>query len=142
MKYLIKDLSKMTGIKGFTIRKWQERYKIFRPQLAPNGYWYYTNEDYEVLAKIVRFLEEGEKISHIVALGRENLLKFKNEDAYTDEEKQFLRWIEEDNFSEIENLFESQANNTNFPNFIRHFVERKVSLVGRAWQDGLISIAD
>ncbi len=142
MKYLIKDLSKMTGIKGFTIRKWQERYKIFKPQLAPNGYWYYTNEDYEVLAKIVRFIEEGEKISHIVALGRENLLKFKNEDSYSEEEKQFIHWIENNQFLEIENYFDEQAKQMSFSSFIRHSLEKKVNLVGRAWQDGMLSVAD
>lgn len=142
MKYLIKDLSRMTGVKGFTIRKWQERYKIFKPQLAPNGYWYYSNEDYEVLVRIVRFLEEGEKISHIVALGRENLLKFKNEDGYSEEEKQFIRWLENDQFSEIENYLNEQEKQKNFSSFIRQSLEKQVALVGRAWQDGMISVAD
>ena len=142
MRYLIKDLSKMTGVKGFTIRKWQERYSIFQPQMANNGYWYYSNEDYTVLSKIVKLLESGERISNIAAIGRENLLKLKNEAGYSDYERQLLHWVMEGNFSAIEKEFEAKVSSMSFKDFIRNHAEHMVILVGRAWQDGLITVAE
>ena len=132
----------MTGVKGFTIRKWQERYSIFQPQMANNGYWYYSNEDYTVLSKIVKLLESGERISNIAALGRENLLKLRNDQGYTDHERQLLQWVMDGNFTEIERDLEAKVNSMNFKEFIRHHAEHLAILVGRAWQDGLISVAE
>lgn len=142
MRYLIKDLSKMTGVKGFTIRKWQERYSIFQPQMANNGYWYYSNEDYTVLSKIVKLLESGERISNIAALGRENILKLKNDQGYTDHERELLKWVMDGNFSAIEAEFEAHCKAMSFKDFIRKHAEHLAVLVGRAWQDGLISVAE
>jgi len=143
MGYLIKDLSKLTGVKGFTIRKWQERYRIFQPQLAPNGYWYYTPDDFTILSRIVKRIEQGEKISSIVALGREKLLSLKDDSGYTEEEKKLIRLIQENQFTEIGNLLEKYfSESTRFSNFIYNHIERIAILVGRAWKDGLISVAD
>lgn len=142
MRYLIKDLSKMTGVKGFTIRKWQERYSIFQPMMANNGYWYYSNEDYTVLSKIVKLLESGERISNIAALGRENILKLRNDQGYTEIERQLLQWVMEGNFHEVEKYLEEKHNSMGFKEFIRHYVEHLVILMGRAWQDGLITVGE
>ena len=142
MRYLIKDLSKMTGVKGFTIRKWQERYSIFQPQMANNGYWYYSNEDYTVLSKIVKLLESGERISNIAALGRDNILKIRNDQGYNDAERQLLQWVMDGNLSAVEKYLEEKLDSMGFKEFIRHHAEHLVILAGRAWQDGLITVAE
>lgn len=142
MSYLIKDLSKMTGVKGFTIRKWQERYGIFQPSLAPNGYWYYSADDYAVLSRIVKLIESGEKISSIVALGRDKLLSSRDDSSYSGEEKMVIRLIQENQFAEIGNMLDNFHRKSNFTSFIRNHVERFVILSGRAWQDGLIGVGD
>ncbi|MDX1957270.1 MAG: MerR family transcriptional regulator [Leptospiraceae bacterium] len=142
MKYLIKDLSKMTGVKGFTIRKWQERYSIFNPQMASNGYWYYTQDDYVILGKIVKMIESGERISNIAAIGRDNLLKLKNDKQYSANERELLKYLSEGNLVAIEKYLESEFSKTSFRKFIRDTIETIIILAGRGWQDGLISVAD
>jgi DNA-binding transcriptional MerR regulator len=142
MKYLIKDLSKMTGVKGFTIRKWQERYSIFNPEMAANGYWYYSQEDYVILAKVVKMLENGDKISNVTALGREHLLNLKNDSNYSSQEREILHWISENNLLALESYLEEKFKKATFRQFIRETAEHIIILVGRGWQDGLISVAD
>jgi DNA-binding transcriptional MerR regulator len=142
MKYLIKDLSKMTGVKGSTIRKWQERYGIFDPQVAPNGYWYYSNDDYIVLNRIVNFLERGDKISKVVALGREYLLKYQNTENYSQEERNFFRSLQANDFSTIEAKYNQLFQEVGFRTFVREHLHKLVIFVGRGWNDGLISVAD
>lgn len=63
----------MTGVKGFTIRKWQERYKFFQPkwQKMDTGIIPMRTTSY---SKVVNCLQKGEKISHIAAKGREAIL--------------------------------------------------------------------
>jgi len=142
MKYLIKDLSRMTGVKGFTIRKWQERYNIFNPQMANNGYWYYSHDDYVILAKVVKMVAEGERISNIVAIGRQNLLNLRNDNEYNSEERELISYVVEGNLSALEKYLEDKFTTCSFRKFIREYAETLVILVGRAWQDGLISVAD
>ncbi|MCB1176646.1 MAG: MerR family transcriptional regulator [Leptospiraceae bacterium] len=142
MKYLIKDLSKMTGIKGFTIRKWQERYSIFDPKLASNGYWYYTNEDYIVLTRIVNFLNRGERISSIVSRGRDYLLSYKNSEGYSNIEKKIIYHIIKNEYEEISHYLDEELERNTHKNFIRYQLRNIMILVGRAWNDGLVSVAD
>lgn len=132
----------MTGVKGFTIRKWQERYKFFQPEMAKNGYWYYSNEDYILLSKVVNCLQKGEKISHIAAKGREAILALRGEDDYNDEEKKILRILQENRLTDLEIYLEEKFKTSNFSIFIRQYVESLIILIGRAWQDGFISVAD
>ncbi len=69
MKFLIKDLSRMTSFSPARIRKWQERYRIFDPTQGSNGYWYYSNEDYLVLRSIQQRLAMGQKLNSVMGLG-------------------------------------------------------------------------
>jgi DNA-binding transcriptional MerR regulator len=140
--YLIKDLSKLTGVKGFTIRKWQERYGIFEPELASNGYWYYSNDDYTVLTKIIKLLESGERISNVVSIGREKLLNLRDDSNYSSAEKLIISWIQKNQYIELGKYLDSLYQPNNFTAFIRNQVESVVILTGRAWQDGLLGVGD
>ena len=75
MSYLIKDLSRLSKLSPARIRKWQERYTIFEPVRGENGYWYYTEQDKDVLLGMKTRLERGEKLKDIIALGRDGLLE-------------------------------------------------------------------
>lgn len=142
MQYLIKDLSRMTGIKGFTIRKWQERYKFFQPTLASNGYWYYSNDDYVVLSRIVRLLSEGMRISKIASIGRDKILQLRNDRDYSEDERTFVNWMSAQNFTALKSYLDERRSREKFTVFINLTVKNLVVLCGRAWEDGLLTTAD
>jgi DNA-binding transcriptional MerR regulator len=142
MRYLIKDLSKLTGVKGFTIRKWQERYRIFQPELEKNGYWYYNDDDYIILTRVVKLLGDGKKISNIAAMGRQNLLDMKSEENFEELERDIFKWIRENQLGNLGNYLDQLNSQMSLTKFIREHVETIIILVGRGWQEGLLSIAD
>ncbi len=142
MKYLIKDLSKLTGFDGARIRKWQERYRILRPERGANGYWYYGNEDYIVLQNMKRLLEKGEKLQSVVSLGREYLLGMMGAEDFAESEMSLIQRIASNDFSSIEREFDELYHGMPFSSFVRGPILRAVVLTGSAWEAGLLSVAE
>jgi DNA-binding transcriptional MerR regulator len=142
MKYLIKDLSKLTGFDGARIRKWQERYRILRPERGANGYWYYGNEDYIVLQNMKRLLEKGEKLQSVVSLGREYLLGMMGAEDFAESEMSLIQRIASNDFSSIEREFDELYQSMPFSSFVRGPILRAVVLTGSAWEAGLLSVAE
>lgn len=140
MDYLVKDLTRMTGVPAHTIRKWQERYRILRPRQTRNGYWHYSNEDYFVLKSIQQRLSESQRLKEIMALGRDTLLKDKVSE-FSPEQLKFLDCLRTGDFAAIEEVFERRrARSTS--SWINRVVRPFVVLVGKAWESQYISVAE
>ena len=69
--YSIKDLEKLSGIKAHTIRIWEQRYGVIKPQRTPTNIRYYTDEDLKLLLNIALLKKNGLKISKIAELSKE-----------------------------------------------------------------------
>lgn len=142
MKYLIKDLSKLTGFDGARIRKWQERYGILRPERGANGYWYYGNEDYIVLQNMKRLLQKGEKLQSVVSLGRDHLIGMMGADDFSEHEMSLIQRISSNEFSSIEEDFNELYSQMPFGQFVRGPIRDAAVLTGSAWEAGLLSVAE
>ena len=142
MKYLIKDLSRLTGFDGARIRKWQERYGMLRPERGTNGYWYYTNEDYIILQNMKRLLEKGEKLQSVVSLGREYLLGMMGAEDFNESEMALIKKISSSEYQALEEIFDAEFEKMTFPEFIRGPMQEAAVLTGRAWEAGLLSVAE
>lgn len=142
MKYLIKDLSRLTGFDGARIRKWQERYGILRPERGSNGYWYYTNEDYIILQNMKRLLEKGEKLQSVVSLGREYLLGMMGADDFGESEMNLIKQIASNDFDAMGRDLDEKYMSMSFGRFVRGPVRDVVVLIGSAWEAGLLSVAE
>ena len=44
-QYVIKDLERISGIKAHTLRIWEQRYGILKPERTDTNIRYYTSED-------------------------------------------------------------------------------------------------
>jgi DNA-binding transcriptional MerR regulator len=72
-QYSIKDLERISGIKAHTIRIWEKRYDILRPERTDTNIRYYCNEDLKRLLNISVLINNGHKISRIASLPVETL---------------------------------------------------------------------
>lgn len=142
MEYLIKDLSRLTGVKSGTIRKWQERYNLFSPKRAQNGYWYYSDEDYTILSNVVKFLRNGDKISNVTSMDKELLKTYNNTSKFSEKEYQTIKYISQSNYSVIENMLEDELINSGNQKFYEDIVRKLLVLVGEAWEYGYISVSE
>ncbi len=68
IKYSIKDLEKITGIKAHTIRIWEKRYNIVEPSRTLTNIRYYSDEDLRHLMNVAILNKYGYKISNIQSM--------------------------------------------------------------------------
>lgn len=67
-KYNIKAVSTMLGIPAGTLRMWERRYQMIAPQRSESGHRLYTDEQVQLLQKIVAKTKEGLTVRQAVAL--------------------------------------------------------------------------
>ncbi len=66
--YSISDLEELTGIKAHTIRIWEKRYGVVKPERTPTNIRYYQDDDLKALINIALLNRNGFKISHIASM--------------------------------------------------------------------------
>lgn len=145
-EYSIKDLELLSGIKAHTLRIWEQRYNILKPERTDTNIRFYTNADLKRILNISILNKNGYKISNIAVLDDDVLIleaeKFLNIHVKDSNklESLYLCLVElnelkfEDiiNKSIIEIGFENTIEKVVFP-FIRH--------LGNLWQLGTITPA-
>ena len=71
--YSIGDLERLSGIKAHTIRVWEQRYGIIRPQRSKTNIRYYQDEDVRLLLNIVLLKRNGLRISAIASMPEQEI---------------------------------------------------------------------
>lgn len=64
----IRELSETSGVNSVTLRAWERRYGLLKPQRTPKGHRYYQTEDVERIRHILRWLDRGVAISKVKQL--------------------------------------------------------------------------
>jgi DNA-binding transcriptional MerR regulator len=143
-KYSIKDLERISGIKAHTLRIWEQRYHILRPERTTTNIRTYDDEDLKRILNISLLNNNGYKISSIAKLQEKDLLAEVNrvlnsghkESLQVDTLILCLIYMDEERFESTLNNsvmhygFESTIENIVFP-FLRQ--------LGNMWQIGLIA---
>ena len=75
IKYSIKDLEKITGIRAHTIRIWEKRYGIVEPSRTLTNIRYYSDEDLRHLMNVAILNKYGYKISNIQSMSGDEITK-------------------------------------------------------------------
>jgi DNA-binding transcriptional MerR regulator len=71
--FTIKDLENLSGIKAHTIRIWEQRYSLFKPQRTDTNIRYYSSNELKMVLNIALLNKYGYKISHIDRMSEEVL---------------------------------------------------------------------
>ncbi len=71
--YSIKQISQITGLSTFVIRKWEERYNCIKPKRLENGYRVYSDDDIRLLLAMKKLVDQGYSVKNA-------LLSITNED--------------------------------------------------------------
>lgn len=142
MKYLVKDLARLTGLTPARIRKWQERYGVLSPTVGENGYHYYGNDDLFVLKNLQRELDNGAALATIMRLGREGLLQTPKADLFAADEWKIINHVAAGEYNRMRIKLNSLRKGKSFRAFARDVARPILVLIGRAWENGLLSVAD
>ena len=71
--FTIKDLENLSGIKAHTIRIWEQRYSLFKPERTETNIRYYSCEELKKVLNIALLNKYGYKISHIDKMCEEEI---------------------------------------------------------------------
>ena len=68
MSYSIKELEILSGVKAHTIRMWEKRYNLMRPNRTKSNIRHYSEKDLRILLNVVFLRNHGLKISQIARM--------------------------------------------------------------------------
>ncbi|MGB8712343.1 MAG: MerR family transcriptional regulator, partial [Onishia taeanensis] len=63
--YPIREVSRLTGVNSVTLRAWERRYGLIRPQRTAKGHRLYAYEDVERVEHILQWLNRGVPVSQV-----------------------------------------------------------------------------
>lgn len=66
--YPIRTVSSLTGVNSVTLRAWERRYNLVRPQRTAKGHRLYTQKDVERIQRVISLINQGISISQVKPL--------------------------------------------------------------------------
>jgi len=145
-QYTIRDLEKLSGIKAHTIRIWEKRYGIIRPDRSDTNRRKYTDSDLRKLINISILNRNGFKISKIASMSFpeiEDKVSFISKDVNQSDTQIETLLISMFNFDETS--FSEQINRSiislGFENTFNRIVFPFLKRVGVLWVTGTITPA-
>ena len=72
-KFSIKDIEKLSGIKAHTLRIWEQRYGILKPNRTDTNIRWYDNDELKNILNVSLLNNHGYKISKIAGLSKEEI---------------------------------------------------------------------
>lgn len=146
IRYSIKDLEKITGIKAHTIRIWEKRYGIVEPLRTSTNIRYYSDEDLRRLMNVAILNKYGYKISNIKSMTPAEVnacvVDLTHQDLDNEHQVDNLVMamieIDEQRFDKIiSSSIIKQGFDYTFENLLYRFLEK----VGILWQIGAVNPA-
>lgn len=138
MKYSIKELESLSGIKAHTIRIWEKRYGIIQPERTKTNIRKYCDRDLKRLLNISILYNNGFKISQIASLSHDQLCQeVTNLSQANDQVKIFIDQLTIAMIDMAESRFEKLLSNYvlrfGFEKTITHIIYPFLEKVGILW---------
>jgi DNA-binding transcriptional MerR regulator len=143
IKFSIKYLESISGIKAHTIRIWEKRYKLLEPKRTKSNIRYYSNDDLRKILNIVSLLDDGYKISEIGKLTNDQINKelTKTFSGGDTPNRQYQRLtndviVASANFDRVafEKVFNTGVSKFGFSNTLEHILYPALERTGVLWQ--------
>lgn len=145
-RYSIKDLEHLSGIKAHTLRIWEQRYGILKPERTDTNIRFYSDDDLKYLLNISILNSNGFKISRLAQMSREEIhqaVEKQNTTAYTFESDISSLIISTIDLNEslFEQVFQQNIIKTGFERTITEIIYPFLDKIGILWLSGSISPA-
>lgn len=145
-QYAIKDLERLSGIKAHTLRIWEQRYGILKPERTDTNIRYYTAEDLKKILNISLLNNNGVKISKIARLNHSEVLEqaqsiLNRYHKTSDQVDNLLLCMMELNDTKFEKTISNCVIHFGFESTIEKVVFPFLRQIGNMWQVGIINSA-
>ncbi|HAN18634.1 MAG: hypothetical protein A2X13_13600 [Bacteroidetes bacterium GWC2_33_15] len=145
-KYSIKELENLSGIKAHTIRIWEKRYNIIKPDRTDTNIRYYCDTELKRLLNIAILNRHGIKISNIAHLSDSELtdkvvsISSDPSDAENNIENMVVAMVEM-NENRFEKILSRYIMHEGFENAVIKIIFPFFEKIGLLWQTGSINPA-
>ena len=145
-RYSIRELEKLTGIKAHTIRIWEKRYKIIKPERTNTNIRYYCDNDLKKLLNIAILNRKGYRISDIAKMGNgeisEKVMNFtySSNDVESQIEKMVIAMVDLDEAT-FDKIISNAIMHDGFEQTIIKLIFPFFEKIGVLWQTGSINPA-
>jgi len=142
--YSIKELEKLSGIKAHTIRIWEKRYGILKPDRTDTNIRYYCDDDLKRLLNIVILNRFGIKISKIAKFTDSEMsdkvmeLSADSSSAESSIENLVIAMVELDEFK-FDKILSRYIMHDGFENAVIKVIFPFFNQIGILWQTGSIN---
>jgi MerR family transcriptional regulator, light-induced transcriptional regulator len=146
VEYSIKDIENLTNIKAHTIRIWEKRYGIIKPDRSDTNIRSYSEEELRKLLNISILINNGIKISHIAAFSQSEIKEkafflLQNTNDTESHIKNMVMAMVELNESKFEKILSKSIINLGFEKTMMNLVYPFLAHIGVLWQTGSINPA-
>ena len=141
--YSISDLAELTGLKTHTLRVWEKRYGLLKPQRTDSNIRYYQDSDLKVLMLVLNLYNHGVRISRIAEMTPEEmeaeslLVSIGKED----EEDRLLRSLVELDISTVDTILDQYIRNKGFEVTLMNLILPVLEKMELMWLAGTIEEA-
>lgn len=144
--FTIKDLENLSGIKSHTIRIWEKRYQLLKPQRTAGNVRYYDIENLQKLLNVALLNKNKYKISKIASLSNDSIIllarELANKSALVDDA---INSFKMSMFSFDQNLFNKTYNqlliNKTFRQVFKEVFIPFLNQIGLMWQTNTLTPA-
>jgi DNA-binding transcriptional MerR regulator len=145
-RFSIKDLEKLSGIKAHTLRIWEQRYGILKPERTDTNIRWYCNDKLKHLLNVTFLYEHGYKISKIALLQPSEVIEEVNrivdkESTVCDQVRGLVLSMVELEEQRFERIISNNILKHGFSYTIEKIVYPFLSKIGVMWQTGSINPA-
>jgi DNA-binding transcriptional MerR regulator len=145
-RFSIKDLEKLSGIKAHTLRIWEQRYGILKPERTDTNIRWYCNDKLKHLLNVAFLYDHGFKISKIACLQPEEVITEVNkivdsEISECDQIRGLVMSMVELDEERFEKIISNNIKHKGFSFTIEKIVYPFLNKIGMMWQTGSINPA-
>jgi MerR family transcriptional regulator, light-induced transcriptional regulator len=139
--YSINDLELLTGIKAHTIRIWEQRYQLIKPERSLTNIRNYNADDLKLLLNVALLRDHGYKISKIAQFSNQQIHNevigisdLKN--SYTDQIQVLTTSMLDLDEMRFEKIVNENVKKHGFENVMIHIIYPFLSKIGTLWTTG------
>jgi DNA-binding transcriptional MerR regulator len=144
--YSIKDLEHLSGVKAHTIRIWEKRYQLLKPDRTDTNIRLYSDEDVRRILNVAMLIKNGYKISNVAAFDDAKLQAtvLRQNRGLLDPERNIdqllFHTVNLDTFG-FEQLLDKIIQENGFSKTIQNVIFPFFDRIGLLWQAGTIFVA-
>jgi MerR family transcriptional regulator, light-induced transcriptional regulator len=146
-QYSIRDLELLSGIKAHTLRIWEQRYQLLKPNRSETNIRNYDTEQMKLLLNVVLLLNHGHKISNIAKFSIQQIenkvIDLSDQQLnYPDQIQVLTTAMLELDEPRFEKILEVNIEKFGFENVMNFIIYPFLSKIGSLWITGAVGPAE